>query len=406
MKTILYCLTCDPYRKAFMEKQFIKHNINYNFYDAVTIQSLINFKNIVSPIQDVEDRKFLETFRNIKEPIQIRSSQVSISMGHYFITKKFIESDNDLLIVCEDDIVFIDSNIDKIVRNYVEKENIIDKPFVIYGCTTTESRHKLNDNKLIKCGERYGNPCYIINKKFAHHLLTNFFPITTAYDDYLNHIMHNNNNVYFYTSPFLCYELSSHYYEMYYTPDDIIARQSMCRLSYTDIQNNMYHAVNYRSYSDDMMWNELSSFMLKNKKKNKYVSTNNNTTYHLLFGGSLKHSNNHSIICGAGIKNQTDPIIEPYIIISCRGPLTRKRIMEYGWFCPENYGDPGLLISHFYPMPLIDKVDKTHRIAVIVSNNNFINKIHNLYGNDIIFMVLTINDMEQVINNKIGRAHV
>jgi pyruvyltransferase len=408
MKIVVYCLNCDPYRKIHMIDQFKKNNINdYHFFNALNIQEYKNYKNIISPIQDNEDKIFLSNFDNVAPPKDLRSAQVSISLGHYFITKKFIESDNDILIFCEDDIVLMDNNITETISSYIEKENIMDKPFMIYGCHLSKNVQK-NEHKLIRTNSQYGNPCYIINKHSAKIFLTNFCPITAPYDDYLKHLKYKNKNILcYYTSPFLCYELSSRYYEMYYSPEDHITKQRITRASSINIRDYVYTDIKYNPLSNDNFWCSLREHILQKKLKKSYKQTNDTSVEHLLFGGSIEYSNTHSIICGSGIKNQTDSIMEPHMVISCRGPLTRKKIMDCGYFCPENYGDPGLLISHFYP---IHDNEKTHKIAIILSNDKIMyapnNEKSNTWASPAISslqrgntcMLLTFDDMDYLIN--------
>ena len=44
-----------------------------------------------------------------------------------------------------------------------------------------------------------------------------------------------------------------------------------------------------------------------------------------------------------------------------RGPLSRKRVLELGYTCPKIYGDPALLLPHFYK----GDIKKTHKIGII-----------------------------------------
>ena len=46
----------------------------------------------------------------------------------------------------------------------------------------------------------------------------------------------------------------------------------------------------------------------------------------------------------------------PYKIISVRGPLSRKKILDFGIECPEKYGDPLILLPCMYNN--YKKVDK------------------------------------------------
>lgn len=64
----------------------------------------------------------------------------------------------------------------------------------------------------------------------------------------------------------------------------------------------------------------------------------------------------NSIICGSGFKSDKSDIkIKPRKVIAVRGPLTQKKLKEYGVSCPDVFCDPGLLVSKFYPRTGIQK---------------------------------------------------
>lgn len=103
---------------------------------------------------------------------------------------------------------------------------------------------------------------------------------------------------------------------------------------------------------------------------NEYILDKIGTNYRLithkidqpyyLFIGSLvqpTYCNSFAIICGSGyfLENESVTIGE---IKYVRGKLTRKKLIEMGYMCPELYGDPGLIISTLYSqksrsMPMI-----------------------------------------------------
>lgn len=69
-----------------------------------------------------------------------------------------------------------------------------------------------------------------------------------------------------------------------------------------------------------------------------------------------------SIIWGAGIiDSKTEKLPQFREIRAVRGPLTRKKLMDMGYDCPEVYGDPALLIPlHYRP-----EIKKTHKLGII-----------------------------------------
>ena len=85
---------------------------------------------------------------------------------------------------------------------------------------------------------------------------------------------------------------------------------------------------------------------------------NNKSQLHYITTGSIMClTNNKSIIFGTGfISNNADlggnnfrstsciKHCKPHKIIAVRGPLTRQKILDFGIKCPENYGDPLILL--------------------------------------------------------------
>ena len=67
-------------------------------------------------------------------------------------------------------------------------------------------------------------------------------------------------------------------------------------------------------------------------------------------------------IWGAGFISESTTLRQtPFKIHSVRGKLTRAKLLEQGVDCPENYGDPALLVSRFYKAKPIGK----YKIGII-----------------------------------------
>lgn len=88
--------------------------------------------------------------------------------------------------------------------------------------------------------------------------------------------------------------------------------------------------------------------------------------------GSILHSINfkNAIVWGAGFMHATGSFRTiPKEILLVRGPLTRGLIIKSGIKCPENFGDPALLISQLYK----PNVRKSYKIGIIPHHIDFHN---------------------------------
>lgn len=84
----------------------------------------------------------------------------------------------------------------------------------------------------------------------------------------------------------------------------------------------------------------------------------------------------NAVIWGSGIMSSSTPIDgHPLAVKAVRGPLSRKFLMDNGIDCPEVYGDPALLIPHYYT----PNVTKKYKLGIIPhykdKNNRWIEEI-------------------------------
>lgn len=108
-------------------------------------------------------------------------------------------------------------------------------------------------------------------------------------------------------------------------------------------------------------------------KKQKWYSFNKT---HILGAGSIiHHATKHSVVWGSGIIDENQKIA-PARFKAVRGPETRKYLMNYGYKCPEIYGDPALLLPDYYN----PNVKKKYKIGIIPHYTDF-EVISNLYSN-------------------------
>ncbi|MDX1760857.1 MAG: polysaccharide pyruvyl transferase family protein [Christiangramia sp.] len=60
-------------------------------------------------------------------------------------------------------------------------------------------------------------------------------------------------------------------------------------------------------------------------------------------------------VIGSGFKRESSKMpVKPKKVISCRGPLTREKLLQLGLEVPEVYGDPAILLPEFYN-PQVEK---------------------------------------------------
>jgi pyruvyltransferase len=79
--------------------------------------------------------------------------------------------------------------------------------------------------------------------------------------------------------------------------------------------------------------------------------------------GMIPSSRSVDIVCGSGfIKSDMVPL-PVHKIISVRGPLTRKKYLDAGMECPEQYGDLALLFRYIIPPPLT--FSKKYKVGLI-----------------------------------------
>ena len=74
-------------------------------------------------------------------------------------------------------------------------------------------------------------------------------------------------------------------------------------------------------------------------------------------------------VMGSGFKRESSKmVVKPKKVISCRGPLTREKLMAMGLEVPEVYGDPAILLPQFYN-PTVEKKYKMGLIPHYVDKN-------------------------------------
>src|SRR5690606_5368238 len=68
---------------------------------------------------------------------------------------------------------------------------------------------------------------------------------------------------------------------------------------------------------------------------------------YLAIGSIITAAGKNSIVWGAGIIKRNEHIRKAEFL-AVRGPLTRGRILDLGYQCPEVYGDPAILLPFYF----------------------------------------------------------
>ena len=107
--------------------------------------------------------------------------------------------------------------------------------------------------------------------------------------------------------------------------------------------------------------------------------------------GSIIHNVNYKcVVWGSGIINQ-EIKVKRAKFLAVRGPQTRKYLMSLGYQVPEVYGDPAILLPHFfYP-----RVEKKYKLGIVPHYNDY-KLVENWYKNhgDIVVIDMMTNDIE------------
>lgn len=99
-------------------------------------------------------------------------------------------------------------------------------------------------------------------------------------------------------------------------------------------------------------------------------------SYLMAIGSIMSYTSKKAWVWGSGIISKEDNFSNAHFC-AVRGPLTRKRIQELGYDCPEVYGDPALLLPKLYA-PV---VTKKHKIGIIPHYVDY-EQVCSMYGID------------------------
>ncbi len=114
----------------------------------------------------------------------------------------------------------------------------------------------------------------------------------------------------------------------------------------------------------------------------------------LSIGSIMRLSSSNTVVWGSGIRNIDQLVNKAAKFCAVRGPLTRRRLLQLGYSCPEVYGDPAVLLpKYYYP-----KVESRYKLGIIPHLVDY-SEIKRQYGNekDVLIIDLQTADVELII---------
>jgi hypothetical protein len=142
-------------------------------------------------------------------------------------------------------------------------------------------------------------------------------------------------------------------------------------------------------------------------KKDFYFDFNEKSSKILSCGSIMRLCNEKSIVYGSGIRD-IDQNINNGIIKIVRGPHTFQNLINKNFYCPPNYGDPGLLLPLYYkPKNIIKKYklgiiphyEDYNQVLKLVNNNNYL--VINLINKNIEDIINQMLSCEKIISSSL-----
>ena len=179
----------------------------------------------------------------------------------------------------------------------------------------------------------------------------------------------------------------------------------------TKIDNYNIHTLNSKNFGDGvnkLFWRYIT---------NREIVSDRNEQHYITTGSIMCLVNNNSIIFGTGFISKDADIggenfrsksnkkyAIPRDIITVRGPLSRAKMLNFNIKCPENYGDPLILMPCIYNKCLTIKNNIVgiipHYIDKKNKNSEILKKNLENSGYTVIFIDIEIgNNYEKLINN-------
>lgn len=158
-----------------------------------------------------------------------------------------------------------------------------------------------------------------------------------------------------------------------------IFRHALILNAYVD--DHTWYGIRHRNWGDDLnyyFFKQMSGrpiIFYHNFKIAKWLQLENYLCIGTLLD-AVNYSNHKTIVWGTGVSGQEREFVHPQSILTVRGSLTEGFLRKYNIQCPNNYGDPALLLPRFYSPPRIEKKYKVGIIPHVLDLNiDFVNEI-------------------------------
>jgi len=132
-------------------------------------------------------------------------------------------------------------------------------------------------------------------------------------------------------------------------------------------------------------------------KKALQVTDTLKQIHYIVIGSSLAGCRPTSIVWGAGfMRSNAKTFGKPKKLYAVRGKLSRNRLLQLGYICPEIYGDPALLYPRYYN----PKIEKKYLFGIVPhyidKKVSWINKISN---HPKVKIINILDDINKVVND-------
>ena len=120
-------------------------------------------------------------------------------------------------------------------------------------------------------------------------------------------------------------------------------------------------------------------------------------------GSVMRLSAKNTLIWGSGIRNVDQEVKEAKRYLAVRGPITRRRLIQLGYDCPEVYGDPAILLPQYYR----PNVKKKYKLGIIPHFMDYPFIAEKFSKNaEVQIIDVRTNDIEDVVRQILSCCHI